>query len=155
MAEMSVKTLKTWWFPESQTTLAVEVYSVIVCNGIWIQGLKVDLSWQNILRSTTGRVIVIYHNPKKKNRQNVQRCGASGSMRACHAAGPGSIPGRRSFLGEVFSGFSSPVRQMSGSFRPPKSPNIIWPSLSSILIIQSVDSEEGGRSSTRMQQLSN
>ena len=24
-----------------------------------------------------------------------------------------------SFLGEVFSGFSSPVRQMSGSFRPP------------------------------------
>ena len=39
-----------------------------------------------------------------------------------------------SFLGEVFSGFSSPVRQMSGSFRPPRFPNIIWPSLSSILI---------------------
>ena len=30
------------------------------------------------------------------------------------------------FLGEVFSGFSSPVRQMSGNFRPPRSPNIIW-----------------------------
>ena len=28
-----------------------------------------------------------------------------------------------SFLGEVFPGFSSPVRQMSGSFRPPRSPN--------------------------------
>ena len=40
-----------------------------------------------------------------------------------------------SFLSEVFSGVSSPVRQMSGSFRPPTSPNIIWPSLSSIIII--------------------
>ena len=30
-----------------------------------------------------------------------------------------------SFLGEVFQGFSSPVRQMLGSFRPPRSPNII------------------------------
>ena len=40
-----------------------------------------------------------------------------------------------SFLGEVFLGFSSPVRQMSGSVRPPKSPNIIWPSLSSSIII--------------------
>ena len=33
-----------------------------------------------------------------------------------------------------FRGFSSSVRQMSGSFRPPRSPNIIWPSLSSIFI---------------------
>ena len=33
-----------------------------------------------------------------------------------------------------FRGFSSPVRQISGSFRPRWSPNIIWPSLSSILI---------------------
>ena len=33
-----------------------------------------------------------------------------------------------SFLGEVFRGFSSPVRQMSRSFRPTRSPNIIWPS---------------------------
>ena len=39
-----------------------------------------------------------------------------------------------SFLGEVFRGFSSPLRQMSGSFRPPRSPNIIWTSLSSSLI---------------------
>ena len=39
------------------------------------------------------------------------------------------------FLGEVFSGFSSPVRQISGSFRPPRSPNIIWPSLPSSVII--------------------
>ena len=38
-----------------------------------------------------------------------------------------------SFLDEVFSGFYSPVRQMSGSSRPPRSPNIIWPSLSSII----------------------
>ena len=49
----------------------------------------------------------------------VHRCGASGSMRACHAAGPGSIPGKDKFPGLGFSrGFSSPVRQMSGSFRP-------------------------------------
>ena len=62
----------------------------------------------------------------------VHRCGASGSMRACHAAGPGSIPGRDRFPGWVFfSEFSSPVRQMSGNFRPP---NIIWQSKSSFHI---------------------
>ena len=39
-------------------------------------------------------------------------------MRACHAAGPGSIPGRDKFPGWGFSrGFSSPVKQMSGRFR--------------------------------------
>ena len=43
-------------------------------------------------------------------------------------------------LGQVswvrfFRGFSSPVKQILGSFRPPRSPNIIWPSLSSSLII--------------------
>ena len=37
-------------------------------------------------------------------------------------------PVRTSFLGVVFWGFSSPVRRMSGSFRPTRSPNIIWPS---------------------------
>ena len=40
-----------------------------------------------------------------------------------------------SFLVRFFRGFYSPVRQMSGSFRPPRSPNIIWPSLSSSIII--------------------
>ena len=61
--------------------------------------------------------------------------GTGSSMRACHAAGPGSIPGRDKFPGwSFFRGFSSPVRQMSGSFRPPRSPNIIWPSLSSLII---------------------
>ena len=29
----------------------------------------------------------------------VHRCGANGSMRACHEAGPGSIPGRDRFPG--------------------------------------------------------
>ena len=48
----------------------------------------------------------------------VHRRGTSGSMRACHAAGPGSIPGRDKFPGwGFFGGFSSPVRRMSGSFR--------------------------------------
>ena len=46
--------------------------------------------------------------------------GAGGSMCACHAAGPGSIPDRDKFFGwGFFRGFSSPVRQMSGNFRPP------------------------------------
>ena len=30
---------------------------------------------------------------------DVHRCGPGGSMRACHAAGPGSIPGREKFPG--------------------------------------------------------
>ena len=38
----------------------------------------------------------------------VQRCRPGGSMHACDAAGPGSIPS------EVFPGFSSPVRQIDG-----------------------------------------
>ena len=29
----------------------------------------------------------------------VHRCGTGGSMRACHVAGPGSIPGRDKFPG--------------------------------------------------------
>ena len=42
---------------------------------------------------------------------------------------------RTGFLVEVFfQGFSSPVRQMSGNFRPPRSLNIIWPSESSFHI---------------------
>ena len=52
--------------------------------------------------------------------KNVHRCGVDGSMHSYHAAGPGLIPGWDKFLGEVFWGFSSPVRQ--------RSPNIIWPS---------------------------
>ena len=39
-----------------------------------------------------------------------------------------------SYLVRFFRGFSSPVRQMSGNFRPPRSPNIIWPSYSSFHI---------------------
>ena len=38
------------------------------------------------------------------NTVRVHRCGASGSMRACHAEGPGSIPGRDKFPGWGFSG---------------------------------------------------
>ena len=52
----------------------------------------------------------------------VYRCGAGGSMRACHAVGLGS-----------FSGFFSPVRQISGSFRPTRSPNIVTPVLISMV----------------------
>ena len=34
----------------------------------------------------------------------LHRCGPGGSMRACHAVGPGSIPGREKFPGWVFFG---------------------------------------------------
>ena len=50
-------------------------------------------------------------------------CGTGGSMRACHAAGKGSIPGRDKFPGwGFFSGFFLTVRQISGSFRPTRFP---------------------------------
>ena len=56
-----------------------------------------------------------------------------GQAAAC--SGPGLDPqsGQVSWV-RFFWGFSLPVRQMSGSFRPPRSPNIIWPSLSPIVI---------------------
>ena len=38
------------------------------------------------------------------------------------------------FLGEFFRGFSSPVKQMSGNFRPTRSPNILCPPQSSFNI---------------------
>ena len=55
-----------------------------------------------------------------------------------HARLSRSRPGFDPRSGQVswvrfFRGFSSPIRQMSGSFRPPRSPNIIWPSLSFIM----------------------
>ena len=50
-------------------------------------------------------------------------------------SGPGFDPrsGQVSWV-RFFRGFSSTGRQMSGSFRSPRSPNIIWPSLSYIFI---------------------
>ena len=61
-----------------------------------------------------------------KYEMDVHRCGTGGRICACHAAGPDSIPGRDKFPGwGFFRVSSSPVRQISGSFRPP---NIIWPS---------------------------
>ena len=52
----------------------------------------------------------------------VHRCGASGSMRACNTAGPGSIPGRdkfpgRGFLG-VFPHLPDKCREALGPQRP-------------------------------------
>ena len=77
-------------------------------------------------------LLILKHLP----RLHVHRCGPGNSMRACDAAGPGSIPGRDKLPGWGFyRGFSPTVRQMSGSFRPPRSPNIICPSLSSSIII--------------------
>ena len=66
----------------------------------------------------------------------VHRCGPGGSMRACYAVGPEFDPrsGQISWL-RFFPGFFSPVRQMSRSFMPPRSPIIIWPSSLSPLTI--------------------
>ena len=50
-------------------------------------------------------VILLILVQKKNLKYTVHRCGASGSMRACHAAGPGSIPGRDRFPGWGFFGF--------------------------------------------------
>ena len=67
--------------------------------------------------------------------QNVHHCGAGGSMRACHIAGPSSIPGFDKFPEWVFFwDFSWPVIQMSGMFRPHGFPNITR-SITVILII--------------------
>ena len=65
----------------------------------------------------------------------VHHCGASGSMLHLSCSGPGFNPrsGQVSWV-TFFRRFSSSVRQVSGSFRPPWSPNIIWLSLSSTLI---------------------
>ena len=53
------------------------------------------------------------------NKLCVHRCGAGGSMRACHAAGPGSISCPDTFLGRVFfRGFSSPVNQCQEALGP-------------------------------------
>ena len=51
-------------------------------------------------------------------------------------SGPGFDPrsGQVSWVW-FFRVFSTPVSQISGSFRPPRSPNIIWPSLLSWIII--------------------
>ena len=54
----------------------------------------------------------------------VHRCGASGSIHACHAEGPGSIPGRDRFPGWGFFG----VFPHLSDKRQERSPTIIWPS---------------------------
>ena len=45
-------------------------------------------------------VTIILNKQTIRNKtKTVHRCGASGYMRACHAAGPGSIPGWDKFPG--------------------------------------------------------
>ena len=61
----------------------------------------------------------------------VHHCGIGGACAPVMQWAWVRSPVGTSFLGEVFRGFSSPVRRMSGSFRPIKSPNIIWSSSSS------------------------
>ena len=60
--------------------------------------LSVDVCKRNP-RNTKVFLITLITNGEHVVATNiiVHRCGASGSMRACHAAGPGSIPGRYKF----------------------------------------------------------
>ena len=61
--------------------------------------------------------------------------GMSTAVERLSRSGPGFDPrSGQVFWVRFFRGFSSPVRQMSGNFRPPRSPNIIWPSSSSFHI---------------------
>ena len=60
-------------------------------------------------------------------------CGTGGSMHACHAADPGSDPqSGQVFWVSFLRGFSSPVRQVSGNFRPTKVPEY---NLAAIILI--------------------
>ena len=45
------------------------------------------------------RPILCLHEPRVQKNKRVHSCGSGGSMPACHAAGPGSIPGRDKFPG--------------------------------------------------------
>ena len=56
-------------------------------------------SGRYLLSVETCVFIVCLHSKKI-----VHRCGTGGTMRACHAAGPGSIPGRDKFPGLGFFG---------------------------------------------------
>ena len=64
-------------------------------------------AWKLLVGKPEGKCPV--GRPRMRWENNINRevhsCGASGSMRACHAAGPGSIPGRDKFPGWGFSGF--------------------------------------------------
>ena len=99
---------------------------------VYIHNLEVDQNLHNNARTTKktmhwcSLINTDSHPPLWARRQH-----------AClSCSGPRFDPqlGQVSWV-RFFQGFSSPVRQMSGSFRPPRSPNIIWPSFSSSLII--------------------
>ena len=51
---------------------------------------------RNLLKHSVYNFYIYIHNYKVKH---VHRCGAGGSIYACHAAGPGSIPGLDKFPG--------------------------------------------------------
>ena len=70
-------------------------------------------------------VFIISYQRRIITRYWVHHCGPGASMHACHAVGPGSIPVRTSFLGEVFLGFSLTCKTNV------RSSNIIWSLLSS------------------------
>ena len=118
------------WSPEGPVSQIHSLHLLVGAPGIFPDLLRfVQMLKREWVRKATG----IY---RTYSSQVVHRCGPGGRMRARHAAGPGSIPGRDKFPAwGFFLGFSSPVRQMSGSFMPPRSPSIICPSLSSSIII--------------------
>ena len=104
----------------------------VPCTAVWQQPLQSVLALRGC--SATDLIYLIYYyyyyyyHYYYYYYYYVHRCATGGSMLTCPAACPGSISGRDRFPGwYFFRNFSSPVRQMSGNFRPTRSPNIIWP----------------------------
>ena len=88
---------------------------IILAFGSEVRGFKPGQGWWIFSEHKNPEYDFLQKKIKAIGPVSVHHCGASGSMRACHAVGPGSIPSRDRFPGW---GFSSPVRQMSGNFRP-------------------------------------
>ena len=98
---------------------------------LYIYIAKISYQEDNWIRYCQGGT-KIYTRTHPHTKWPVHRCGTAVACAPVTQRARVRSPVGTSFLGEIFS---SPVTQMSGSFRPPKFPNINWPSLSSSIII--------------------
>ena len=104
--------------------------------GVWIEILLNNTAWINM--NTVSSSLSPSSSTGCSDQGQIFHCKQSTAVGQVVACTPVMqqvrvwSPIGTSFLGD---GFSSPVRQMSGSFRSPRSPDIIWPSLSSSIII--------------------
>ena len=110
---------------QCQFTLNVFIREWRNCD-IWSISFKITtkIYYRKYIRKTSGYFTkLIYSGPPLWSKWLHARLSRSG---------PGFDPqsGQVSWV-RFFRGFSSPVRQLSGNFRPSRSSNIIWPSSSS------------------------